>query len=63
MTLMHTDQELDRSGTRVNWDSTTTLSGSSLRPFVSLPAEKLARDGYMAPDGESKRHTGPPTLT
>lgn len=55
MTLMRTDQELDRAGTHVNWDSTTTLSGSSLRPFVSLPAERLAKDGYMAADQESNK--------
>jgi hypothetical protein len=60
MTLMRTEQELDRSGNHVNWDSTTTLSGSSLRPFVSLPPEKLARDGYMAADAEgNKTYWGP----
>jgi hypothetical protein len=55
MTLTRTDQELDRSGTQVNWDSTTTLSGSSLRPFVSLSADRLARDGYMAADAQSNK--------
>ena len=55
MTLTRTDQQLDRTGTRAMWDSTTTLSGSSLRPFVSLPPERLAKDGYMAADQESNK--------
>jgi hypothetical protein len=55
MTLMRTDQELDRLGMHVNWDSTTTLSGSSLRPFASLPADKLAHDGYMTADAQSNK--------
>jgi len=60
MTLKRTEQELDRDGGRVNWDSTTIRSGLTLRPFASLPPERLARDGYMTADAQSnKTYWGP----
>jgi hypothetical protein len=60
MTLKRTEQELDRDGSRVNWDSTTTRNGLTLRPFVSLPPERLARDGYMSADAQAnKTYWGP----
>ena len=60
MTLKRTEQELDRDGGRVNWDSTAIRSGLTLRPFVSLPPEKLARDGYMTADAQAnKTYWGP----
>jgi hypothetical protein len=60
MTLKRTEQELDRSGTHVNWDTTRIQSGRSLRPFASLPPETLARDGYVSTDPDSnKTYWGP----
>lgn len=60
MTLKRTEQELDRDGGRVNWDSTTIKSGLTLRPFASLPPERLARDGYMTADAQAnKTYWGP----
>jgi len=60
MTLRRTEQELDREGTRVNWDSTMMRSGLTLRPFVSLPPERLAREGYMSADTQfNKTYWGP----
>lgn len=60
MTLKRSEQELDRDGNRVNWDSTSTRSGVTLRPFVSLPPERLAREGYMTTDPQSnKTYWGP----
>jgi hypothetical protein len=60
MTLKRTEQELDRDGGRVNWDSTSIRSGLTLRPFASLPPERLARDGYMTADAQAnKTYWGP----
>ena len=60
MTLKRTEQELDRDGSRVNWDSTTIRSGLTLRPFISLPPEQLAREGYMTADAQAnKTYWGP----
>jgi len=60
MTLKRSEQELDRDGTHVNWDSTSTRNGATLRPFVSLPPERLAREGYMTTDPQlNKTYWGP----
>ena len=56
MTLTRTIQDLDRSGSRVLSDSTTSQTGSSLRPFVSLAPDSLAKHGYMSADAAGNRN-------
>ncbi len=60
MSLSRTEQSLDRTGTRVLWDSTKVQVGQSLNPFFSLPPEVLAERGYMSADAENnKTYWGP----
>lgn len=60
MSLSRTEQSLDRTGSRVLWDSTKAQVGQSLNPFSSLAPELLAQRGYMSsdPDG-NKTYWGP----
>ena len=60
MSVSRTEQNLDRAGTRVLWDSTKAQVGQSLNPFFSLAPELLADRGYMSTDAEgNKTYWGP----
>lgn len=48
ISLSRTEQNLDRDGGRVLWDSTKIESGRSLNPFTTLAPEVLAQRGYMS---------------
>jgi hypothetical protein len=55
MTVSRTEQDLDRSGTRLIWDSTRVSVGQSLNPFRSLSADSLARFGYATGDAAGNK--------
>ena len=60
MSLSRTEQNLDRTGSRVLWDSTKVQVGQSLNPFFSLAPELLAERGYMSADAAgNKTYWGP----
>ena len=60
MSVSRTEQNLDRGGSRVLWDSTKMQVGQSLNPFSSLAPEVLARSGYMSSDADgNKTYWGP----
>jgi carboxypeptidase family protein len=60
MSVSRTEQSLDRSGSRVLWDSTRAQVGQSLNPFFSLAPEALAKDGYATTDAAgNKTYWGP----
>jgi hypothetical protein len=55
MSVTRSERTLDRGAARVVADSTKTLVGLSLNPFVTLPADALATNGYVTADATGER--------